>query len=100
MSYYKYNIGKNDIRFQKIIENSKSTYQFYKSICEHLDTFFVSSKHYFIVEIDEEEHFHLVRDITNKLTMQIIKRRRVEKKKKMRHCYIIGNLFVTVKVFK
>ena len=80
MSYYKYNIDKNDIRFQKIIENSKSTYQFYKNICEHLDTFVVSIKHYFIVEIDEEEHFHLVRDITNKLTTQIIKRRRVEKR--------------------
>ena len=45
MSYYKYNIDKNYIRFQKIIENSKPTYQFYKNICEHLDTFVVSSKH-------------------------------------------------------
>ena len=80
MSYYKYNIDKNDIRFQKIIENSKSTYQFYKNICEHLDTFILSSKHCFIVEIDKEEHFHLIRDITNKLTTQIIKRKRVEKK--------------------
>ena len=80
MSYYKYNIDKNDIRFQKIIENSKSTYQFYKNICEHLDTFVVSSKHYFVVETDEEEHFHLVRDVTNKLTTQIIKRKCVEKK--------------------
>ena len=98
MSYYKYNIDKNDIRFQKIIENSKSTYQFYKNICEHLDTFVVSIKHYFIVEIDEEEHFQLVRDITNKLTTQIIERRRVEKK--MGHGYIIGNLFVAITVFK
>ena len=98
MSYYKYNIDKNDIRFQKIIENSKSTYQFYKNICEHLDTFVVSIKHCFIVKIDEEEHFHLVRDITNKLTTQIIERRRVEKK--MGHGYIIGNLFVAITVFK
>ena len=45
MSYYKYNIDKNNIRFKKITENSKSTYQFYKNICEHLDTFVVSSKH-------------------------------------------------------
>ena len=45
MIYYKYNIDKNYIRFQKIIEKSKSTYQFYKNICEHLDTFVVSSKH-------------------------------------------------------
>ena len=97
MSYYKYNIDKNNIRFQKILENSKSTYQFYKSICKHLDTFVVSSKHYFIVEIDKE-HFLLVRDITNKLTTQIIKRRCV--KKKMGHGCIIGNLFVTIKVFK
>ena len=80
MSYCKYNIDKNDIRFQKIFENSKSTYQFYKNICKHLDTVVVSSKHYFIVETDEEEHFHLVRDVTNKLTTQIIKRRRAEKK--------------------
>ena len=65
MSYCKYNIDKNDIRFQKITENSKWTYQFYKNICEHLDAFVVSTKHYLIVEIDEEEHFHLVRDITN-----------------------------------
>ena len=79
MSYYKYNIDKNNIRFKKITENSKSTYQFYKNICEHLDTFVVSIKHCFIVKIDEEEHFHLVRDITNKLTTQIIKRRRIEK---------------------
>ena len=79
MSYYKYNIDKNDIRFQRIVENSKSTYQFYKNISKHLDTFVVSSKNYFIVEIDKEEHFHLVRDITNKLTIQIIKRRRAEK---------------------
>ena len=49
MSYCKYNIVKNDIRFQKITENSKSTYQFYKNICEHLDTFIVSSKHYLII---------------------------------------------------
>ena len=80
MSYYKYNIDKNDIRFQKNIENSKSTYQFYKNICGHLDAFVVSSKNYFIVEIDEEEHFHLLRDTTNKLTTQIIKKKRVEKK--------------------
>ena len=60
--------------------NSKSTYQFYKNICKHLDTFDVSSKHHFIVKIDEEEHFHLVRDITNKLIMQIIKRRCIGKK--------------------
>ena len=79
MSYYKYNIDKNDIRFQRIVENSKSTYQFYKNISKHLDAFVVSSKNYFIVEIDKEEHFHLVRDITNKLTIQIIKRRRAEK---------------------
>ena len=70
----------------------------HKNICEHLDTFVASIKHYFIVGIDEEEHFHLVRDITKKLTMQIIKRRRVEKK--MGHGYIIGNLFVAIKVFK
>ena len=44
MSYYKYNIDKNDIRFQKNIENSKSTYQFYKNICEHLDAFVVVVK--------------------------------------------------------
>ena len=79
MSYYKYNIDKNDIRFQKIMENSKSTQQFYKNICEHLHTFVVSGKHYFIVEIDEER-FHLVRDTANKLTMQIIQRRCLEKK--------------------
>ena len=48
MSYYKYNIAKNDIRFK----NSKSTYQFNKNTCEHLDTFVVNSKHYFILEID------------------------------------------------
>ena len=80
MSYYKYNIDKNDIQFQKIIENSKSIYQFYKNICKHLDTFVNSIRNYFIVEIDKEEHFHLVRHITNKLTMQIIKRRCTEKK--------------------
>ena len=79
MRYYKYNIDKNNIRFKKITENSKSTYQFYKNICKHLDTFAVSIKHCFIVKVDEEEHFHLVRDITNKLTTQIIKRRCVEK---------------------
>ena len=95
MSYYKYNINKNDRRFQKLIENSKSTYQFYKIICEHLDAFVVSSKQYFIVEIDEEEHFHLVRDITNKLTTQIIKRKRLEKK--MGHGYIIGNLLLLLR---
>ena len=33
MSYYKYNVDKANVRFQKIIENSKSTYQFYKHIC-------------------------------------------------------------------
>ena len=80
MSYYKYDIDKNDIRFQKINKNSKSAYQFYKNICEHVDTFVVSSKHYFIVKIDEKKHFHLVRDITNKLTTQFTKRRAVEKK--------------------
>ena len=42
----------------------------------------------------------MVRDITNKLTTQIIKRRRVERK--MGHGYIIANViqFVTIKVFQ
>ena len=48
MSYYKYNIDKNDMRFQKINENSKSAYQFYKNICKHLDTFVVSTKIIFL----------------------------------------------------
>ena len=42
-------------------------------------TFAVSIKHCFIVKVDEEEHFHLVRNITNKLITQIIKRKRIEK---------------------
>ena len=40
----------------------------------------------------------MVRYITNKLTTQIIKRRRIEKK--MGHGFIVGNLFVTIKVFR
>ena len=73
MSYCKYNIDKANVRFQNIIENSKSTYQFYKHICWYHDTIVVSSKDYFIIEINKEEHSTLIKDITNKLTTEIKK---------------------------
>ena len=73
MSYCKCNIDKANVRFQNIIENSKSTYQFYKHICWYHDTILVSSKDYFIIEINKEEHSTLIKDITNKLTTEIKK---------------------------
>ena len=79
MNYYKYNVDKANVRFQKIIENSKSTYQFYKHSCWYHDTIVVGSKDCFVIEINEEEHSTLIKDITNKLTMQIKKQIRGKK---------------------
>ena len=76
MSYCKYNIDKNDIRFQKIIENSKWTYQFYKNICEHLDTFIVSSKHYLVI-------FLLLLSFLNKMENETKKKKKIEIEKKV-----------------
>ena len=98
MSSYQYNIGQTDTRVKEFFESSTSTYQFYKRICDLVGGFVVSSKNYFVVEIDEEANFHLVKDMTNKLMTTIIKRRHVEKKE--RHGYKLSNLFVTIKVYK
>ena len=98
MSLYKYNIDQTDTRVKKFIESSTSTYQIYKRICNLVRGFVVSSKNYFVVEIDKEANFHLVKDMTNKLMTTIIKRRHFEKKE--RHGYKLSNLFVTIKVYK
>ena len=63
MNYYKYNIDKANVTFQKII----------KHICWYHDTIVVSSKDEFVIEINEEQHSTLIKDITNKLTTQIKK---------------------------
>ena len=81
MSYYKYNIDKANVRFKKIIENSKSTHQFCKHICWYHDTIVVSSKDCFVIEINKEEHSTLIKDITNKLTTQIKNKKKIGEKK-------------------
>ena len=81
MSYYKYNIDKANVRFQKIIENSKSTYQYCKHICWYHDTIVVSSKDYFVIEINKGEHSTLIKYRTNKLTTQIKNKKKIGEKK-------------------
>ena len=49
-----------------------------------------------IVEIDIKENNHLVEDLGRKFFIKRINQRRVEKK--VRHGYILENLFVTFKV--
>ena len=83
MSLYGCNIDQTDTRVKEFIESSKSAYQFCKRICDLVGAFVVSSKNYFIVEIDKEANFNLVKDMTNKLMTTIMKRRHVEKKTDM-----------------
>ena len=77
--YYKYNIDQTDIQLRALTERSASNYKIFKIICELAGGFIVSSEKWFVVEIDEEEYFHLVKNLTNKLLKHIIEKRRVEK---------------------
>ena len=63
-----------------LIERPASNYQIYKRICELAGGFVVSSEKYFIVGIDEETNFYLVKDLTDILMTDIIKRRRIKEK--------------------
>ena len=96
--YYKYNIDQTDIQLRALTERSASNYKIFKIICELAGGFIVSSEKWFVVEIDKEEYFHLVKNLTNKLLKHIIEKRRVEKKEG--HGFKLGNLFVTITVYK
>ena len=98
MSFYKYNIDQTDTQLRALIERSVSIYQIYKRICELVGGFVVSSEKYFVVEIDEETNFHLVKGLTDKLMTTIIKWRRIEEKEG--HAFKSSNLFVTMTVYK
>ena len=49
------------------------------------------------VEIDLAEHNHLLKDITKKFFTKKLSTRKV--KKKVGHVYIIGNPFLTIKIY-
>ena len=52
-----------------------------------------------IIEIDLIEHRKLLQDLTNSFFTKKISTRKVEKKKKIRHVYFVGNPFLTIKIY-
>ena len=50
-----------------------------------------------IVEIDLEEHIDLLKDITNNFFTKRLGERRY--REKINHAYVIGNLFITIKIY-
>ena len=95
----RYGIVKNQSNYEelrKVIE--KKDYFVYKKICELVNSSRIveATNDWLIVEIDIKENNHLVEDLGRKFFIKRINQRRVEKK--VRHGYILENLFVTFKV--
>ena len=95
----RYGIVKNQSNYEelrKVIE--KKDYFVYKKICELVNSSRIveATNDWLIVEIDSKENNHLVEDLGRKFFIKRINQRRVEKK--VRHGYILENLFVTFKV--
>ena len=101
MSLTKYNIDENDEQLKSLIEcdhEKKSSY-IYKRISElAVNSFVVLYEKWFKVDIDDEQNEHLLKDITSKIFMKILKIRQIEKK--LGHYYEIENLDRTIKVYK
>ena len=91
---YRYNIKENADNFNKIAEVIfKKEIEIYKVIFNIIDgCIIVNENSYSItIEIDSENHRHLLDDISKKFSIIVIKRRRADFR---------SNLFFTIKIYK
>ena len=97
---YRYSIKNNTANFNKIAEViTKREYFVYRKILHIINNCRVveEDSDSITVEIDLVEHNHLLEDITKKFFTKELSTRKVEKK--VGHTYIIGNPFLTTKIY-
>ena len=97
---YRYSIKDNKENFNKIAEViTKREYFIYRKILYIINNCRVVEKDSgsITVEIDFVERNHLLEDITKKFFRKKLSTRKV--KKKVDHAYIIGNPFLTIKIY-
>ena len=97
---YRYSIKNNTANFNKIAEViTKREYFVYRKILYIINNCRVveEDSDSITVEIDLVEHNHLLEDITKKFFTKELSTRKVEKK--VEHTYIIGNPFLTTKIY-
>ena len=97
---YRYSIKDNEENFNKIAEViTKREYFVYRKILYIINNCRVVEEDSgsITVEIDLVEHNHLLEDITKKFYIKKLSTRKVEKK--VGHAYIIGNPFLTIKIY-
>ena len=77
-----YGIIEKDENLNLLIErdHGKKEYYIYRINCElAVNSFFITSKKWFNVEIDTEQNKRLLKDITTKFLTKLLRSRRVEK---------------------
>ena len=97
---YRYSIKDNKENFNKIAEViTKREYFIYRKILYIINNCRAVEKDSgsITVEIDFVERNHLLEDITKKFFRKKLSTRKV--KKKVDHAYIIGNPFLTIKIY-
>ena len=91
-----HDIDEKDETLNSLVQQNAKDYYIYKRICElAVESFVVSSKKQFDVEIDAEKNQKLLKDkIVNKIAKKLAGRKNVG------HGYELSNLYRIIRVFK